>query len=50
MDAVQIQRREVHFPEAQVERLVDERRVFHHLDTCQLLIEDFEARAMWVFE
>ena len=45
-----MQLRQFQITEADVERLVDESLDFPHLVTKQLLVEDFEAHAVWLFD
>ena len=50
VEPVHVQLRQFQYAEADLEGLVDERLDFPHLDTHQLLIEDFEAHAVWLID
>ena len=42
-----MQLRQFKYSQADIDGLVDERLDFPHFDTDQLLVEDFEAQAVW---
>ena len=50
VESVHMQLRQFQYAETDVEGLVDVRLDFPHLDTQQLLVEDFEAHAVWLFD
>ena len=50
VEPVHFQFPQFQYAEADVEWSVDERLYFPHLDSNQLLIEDFEAHTVWLFD
>ena len=50
MDPAHVQLRQLQYSEAEGEEIVDQGLDFPHLETPQLLFEDFEIHAMWLFE
>ena len=50
LESVDVECRQFQKAEAEVERHVDDRLEIPHLDTQQMLIEDFEADAVWLLD